>query len=211
MEVPLVAFDFDGTLSGDEMIVELATEAGARHEVADITERAMAGDLSYAQSLRRRVSMLEGLDIDGFHRAIDRVTLRTGAKETINRLRDEGIYVAVLTGGFRRGIERRFGEDGVIVDTVVANELVIRDGELTGEVRGPLIEGAKDRALTNCARRIGHHASDAVAVGDGANDIPMLRLAGISVGFDPAPAVAKYCDHFIDSVPEVLPIVGIDD
>lgn len=209
MEVPLVAFDFDGTLSGDEMIVELAVEAGVGDEVEAITERAMAGDLSYAESLRERVGMLAGLEREGFHRALDRVQLRPETKATINRLREEGIYVAVLTGGFRRGIERCFAKDGVIVDTVVANELVIRDDRLTGAVRGPLIEGAKDRALTNVARRLGHHAADSVAVGDGANDIPMLRLAGIAVGFDPAPAVVEYCDFKIDTLDEILPIVGL--
>lgn len=209
MEPPLVAFDFDGTLSGDEMIVELATEAGVGDAVAAITERAMAGELSFAASLRKRVSMLEGLEMDDFERAIDRVQLRPGVKETIQTLREAGIYVAVLTGGFRRGIERRFTEDGVVVDTVVANELIVREGKLAGEVRGPLIEGAKDRALTNCARRIGYHASDCVAVGDGANDIPMLRLAGTAIGFDPEDAVAEYCDHYIESVPGLLPIVGL--
>ncbi len=209
MAPPLVAFDFDGTLSDDEMIVELATEAGVREEVAAITERAMAGELSYGMSLRKRVAMLEGLELDDADRAFARIELRPQARSTIDRLRRAGVIVAVITGGFRRGLEYRFAEDGIVVDSVTANELVVREGALTGDVRGPLIEGAKDRALTKTARRFGCKTSDAVAVGDGANDIPMLTLAGLAIGFNPTSVVAEVCDHEVDSLEAILELLDI--
>lgn len=205
----LVAFDFDGTLTDAETIVSLANEWGVAEEVAAITERAMAGELSYAQSLRQRVQLLRGLDYAAIDRATETVQLRSGVAETIEALRANDIYVAVITGAFRRVLERRFAADGLIVDTVVANELVMQAGHLTGDVTGPLIEGAKDRALSRYALSIGVDLQETAAVGDGANDIPMLRLAGIAIGFEPRPIVQEHCDYVIKSIPEVLTVLDI--
>jgi len=190
----LVAFDFDGTLSDDEMIVLLGEEAGCADEVAAITERAMAGDLSYAESLRERASLLAGLDASAAERAYSGVQLRPGAGELLGSLEAAGVTTVVLTGGFEAGVEAALARAGASVDRVVANSLPVEDGRLTGEVEGPLIEGTKDEALRDVAAAFGVDAAATFAVGDGANDVPMLDAAGTAIGFRPKPAVRPHCD-----------------
>ena len=143
----LVAFDFDGTLSDSEMTVLLGEQAGVADEIADITERAMNDELSYAESLRARADLLGGLPEADVVAALDRVELRSGAADVVAALRAADHRVAVLTGGFERGVERALSAAGVSVDAVVANRLPSRDGALTGDVEGPLVEGTKDDAL----------------------------------------------------------------
>ncbi|MDS0297151.1 phosphoserine phosphatase SerB [Halogeometricum sp. S1BR25-6] len=196
----LVAFDFDGTLSDSEMTVLLGRRMGVADEMADITERAMNDEISYADSLRKRAKLLDGLEAEDAEEAYDEVTLRPGAAELIGRLRDAGHHVAVLTGGFERGVERALEKEGVEVDTVVANRLPVRGGRLTGEVEGSLIEGTKDEALESLADELGVKRSRTVAVGDGANDLPMLEVAGLAVGFVPKPAVRSSCDAVVASM-----------
>ena len=189
----LVAFDFDGTLSDDEMIVLLGEEAGCAEEILDITERAMAGELSYAESLRERAALLAGLDEPAVERAYSSVRLRPGAGELLRSLEDAGVKTAILTGGFEAGVEAALDRAGASVDRVVANSLPVEDGRLTGEVDGPLIEGTKDEALREVAAALGVERADTVAVGDGANDVPMLDAAGTAIGFRPKPAVRPHC------------------
>jgi len=196
----LVAFDFDGTLSDSEMTVLLAERAGVADEVAEITERAMNDELSYAESLYRRAELLGGLDDEAVAAAFDEVTLRPGAGELIERLRAEGHHVAVLTGGFERGVERALAKAGVEADTIVANRLPTAGGTLTGEAEGPLIEGTKDDALAELAADCGVPMSETVAIGDGANDLPMLEVAGLAVGFLPKDAVRPVCDAVVASM-----------
>ena len=196
----LIAFDFDGTLSDSEMTVLLAERAGVADEVAEITERAMNDELSYAESLHRRAELLGGLDEDAVEDAYDAVTLRPGAGKLIERLQAEGHHVAVLTGGFERGVERALATEGVEADTVVANRLPLSGGALTGEAEGPLIEGTKDDALEELAADLGVPMEATVAIGDGANDLPMLEVAGLSVGFMPKPAVRSACDAVVASM-----------
>ncbi|MFC5277544.1 phosphoserine phosphatase SerB [Halorubrum rubrum] len=196
----LVAFDFDGTLSDSEMTVLLAERAGVADEVAEITERAMNDEISYAESLYSRAELLGGLDEDAAAAAFDAVRIRPGAARLIARLRADGHHVAVLTGGFERGVERALEREGVEVDTILANRLPIADGRLTGEAEGPLIEGTKDDALEGLAAELGVPMASTVAVGDGANDLPMLEVAGLSVGFVPKPAVRPACDAVVASM-----------
>ncbi|MDS0296177.1 phosphoserine phosphatase SerB [Halogeometricum sp. S3BR5-2] len=196
----LVAFDFDGTLSDSEMTVLLGRRMGVADEMADITERAMNDEISYADSLRRRAKLLDGLEAEDAEEAYDEVTLRPGAAELIGRLRDAGHHVAILTGGFERGVERALEKEGVEVDSIVANRLPVRGGRLTGEVEGSLIEGTKDEALESLADELGVKLSRTVAVGDGANDLPMLEVAGLAVGFVPKPAVRPSCDAVVASM-----------
>ena len=196
----LIAFDFDGTLSDSEMTVLLAERAGVADEVAEITERAMNDELSYAESLYRRAELLGGLDDEAVAAAFDEVTLRPGAGELIERLQAEGHHVAVLTGGFERGVERALAKAGVEADTIVANRLPTAGGTLTGEAEGPLIEGTKDDALAELADDLGFAMAETVAVGDGANDLPMLEVAGIAVGFVPKDAVRPVCDAVVASM-----------
>jgi phosphoserine phosphatase len=199
----LVAFDFDGTLSDSEMMVLLGEEQGVAEEIADITERAMNDELSYAESLRERADLLFRLDDEAATRAFSRVELHAGAAEVIDGLREAGHHVAVLTGGFDRGVEAALGAAGVEVDTVVANHLVVRKGHLTGRVEGPLVEGTKDVALEDLADEVGVDMADTVAVGDGANDLPMLEVAGLAVGYEPKPAVEPHCDVVVESMAEL--------
>jgi phosphoserine phosphatase len=204
----LVAFDFDGTLSDSEMIVLLGERAGVAGEIADVTERAMAGELDYAESLRRRAALLEGLSVGEADRAYAEVALRPGAAELIDALRGAGHHVAVLTGGFAEGVEAALTSAGTGVDTVLANRLPAADGALTGEVEGPLIEGTKDDALERLADETGTAMADTVAVGDGANDRPMLEVAGLAVGYDPKPAVEPACDVTVGSMAELRELFG---
>ena len=196
----LIAFDFDGTLSDSEMTVLLAERAGVADEVAEITERAMNDEISYAESLYRRAELLGGLPEAEASTAFDAVRLRPGAARLVERLRADGHHVAVLTGGFERGVERALAREGVEADTVVANRLPVADGTLTGEAEGPLIEGTKDDALEDLAAQLGVPMASTVAVGDGANDLPMLEVAGLSVGFVPKPAVRPACDAVVASM-----------
>ncbi len=199
----LVAFDFDGTLSDSEMTVLLGERCGVAADMEEITERAMNDEIEYAESLRERCALLEGLPQSDAEAAFDEVVLRRDADRVIENLNEAGHHTAVLTGGFERGVERALEKAGVTVDSIVANRLPIEDGELTGEVEGPLIEGTKDDALEDLAGTVGIDVADTVAVGDGANDLPMLEVAGLSVGFDPKPAVEPACDIVVLSMSEL--------
>jgi phosphoserine phosphatase len=199
----LVAFDFDGTLSDSEMTVLLGQRNGTAEDMATITERAMNDEIEYAESLRQRCALLEDLPDEEAQAAFDQVRLRPGAADVIAALREAGVYVAILTGGFERGVERALDREGVEVDAIVANRLPVANGKLTGDVEGPLIEGTKDDALEVLAAAVGEDMGDTVAVGDGANDLPMLEVAGLSVGFAPKPAVEPACDVVVDSMADL--------
>jgi len=203
----LVAFDFDGTLSDSEMTVLLGSQNGTAEDMADITERAMNDEIEYAESLRQRCALLEDLPDEKAQAAFDEVELRPGAARVIEALRDAGVYVAVLTGGFERGVEAALETEGVEVDAIVANRLVMTDGELTGEVRGPLISGTKDDAMEIVTAVTGEDRDTTVAVGDGANDLPMLEVAGLAVGFEPKPAVEPACDVTVSTMDELYELL----
>jgi phosphoserine phosphatase len=194
--VTLVAFDFDGTLSDSGMTVLLGEQQGVADEMAEITERAMNDELSYADSLRRRASLLEHLEAERAETAYAQVRLRPGAADLLRRLHEYGHHVAILTGGFERGVERALESEGVAdaVDTIVSNRLPVSGGRLTGAVEGSLIEGTKDTELERLAADLDVPMERTVAIGDGANDLPMLEVAGLAVGFLPKDAVRPACD-----------------
>jgi len=196
----LIAFDFDGTLSDSEMTVLLGEQLGVADEMADITEQAMNDQLSYAESLRSRAELLAGLSEADADDAYSEVVLRPGAADVIDRLREAGHTVAIFTGGFERGVAHALNDADTEVDHIVANALPIENGELTGEVTGPLIEGTKDDQLEALADDLGVEMSETVAVGDGANDLPMLEVAGLAVGFEPKPAVKPACDNVVSTM-----------
>ena len=199
----LVAFDFDGTLSDSEMTVLLGEQAGVAAEIAAITDRAMAGELSYAASLRERVQLLSGLPTAAMEAAFAQVRLHPGAGALLGRLRAAGVPVVILTGGFERGVDAALAGADAAVDAVVANRLVVADGSLTGAVTGPLIAGTKDTALAEVCARWGTSPADAVAIGDGANDLPMLEAAGTAIGYEPKPVVAATADHIVHDMDEL--------
>ena len=199
----LVAFDFDGTLSDSEMTILLGEQCGVADRMAAITDRTMAGEIGYAESLRERVSLLEGLALDRVEAAFANVRLQPGAAEVLSALVEAGVTTAVLTGGFERGVEGALADTGVTTDYTYANRL-LDDGEaLTGDVAGPLIEGTKDDVLRALADDSGISIENTIAVGDGANDRPMLAAAGVAIGYDPKPAVEPACDVTVASMADL--------
>ncbi|ELY65742.1 phosphoserine phosphatase SerB [Natrinema versiforme] len=198
----VVAFDFDGTLSDSEMTVLLGDRRGVAADMDEITERAMNDEIEYAESLRKRAALLEGLPEAEAEAAFDEVVLREGAADLIAELNDAGVTTAILTGGFERGVAAALEREGVSVDHIVSNRLPMKASELTGAVEGPLIEGTKDDALADLAADVGVDLADTVAVGDGANDLPMLEVAGLAIGFEPKPAVEPHCDIVVTSMAE---------
>ena len=199
----LFAFDFDGTLSDSEMTVLLGRQCGVADQMAAITERAMNDEIDYATSLRERAALLDGLEDAKVEAAYDEVRLRPNAAELLQALGDAGHHVAILTGGFERGVEAALDREGASVDSIVANRLPTAEGALTGDVEGPLIEGTKDEALESLAADVGVDLADSVAVGDGANDLPMLEVAGLAIGFEPKAAVRPSCAIVVTSMDEL--------
>lgn len=183
------------------MTVLLGRLAGTEAEIATITERAMNGELEYAESLRSRVALLEGLPLAEVDQAFEAVRLRPGAADVLRALSTAGVATAILTGGFERGVQAALEREGVAVDRVVANRLIDTDGALTGVVEGPLVEGTKDDILTAVADEMGVPMADTIAIGDGANDRPMLEVAGLAIGYEPKAVIADVVDESVALMP----------
>ena len=196
----LVALDFDGSLSQTDMTVLLGREYDVAHEVRGLAEQGLRGEIDVPTSLRQRVSLLRGMPERLVDAAFDHCKLREGAADLVGDLRRSDVSVAIVTGGFERGVERALDRAGVAVDHVVANRLVAENGALTGEVDGPLVEGRKEGVLQELAVAEGVPIDRTIAVGDGTTDLRMLQVAGTGIGFDPAPVVEKHCDVVVTSV-----------
>ena len=139
----LVAFDFDGTLSEGEMIVELATKVGYRSLISEITERSMRGEITFDESLSLRTDLLKGISKDDADKVYRNTYLRPGMGELLENLKEKNIKIAIITGGFSEGVERALENSNVSVDWIVANDLLVDKGCLTGEVRGEFIHKSK--------------------------------------------------------------------
>ncbi len=206
----LVFLDVDSTLIQDEIIDLLADEAGVQNEVVAITASAMAGELDFAESLRRRVALLAGLDQAALDRAQARVRLTPGARTFVRTLRRLGYTTAAVSGGFQFFVDKVGAELGI--DHVFANELEIVDGVLTGQLIGPIVDRKrKAELLVELANREGVPLEQTVAVGDGANDLDMLATAGLGVAFNAKPIVQEAADTSV-SVPyldAILFVLGI--
>lgn len=199
----LVAFDFDGTLTNSEMTVLLAERLGVAEAMAEITERAMNGTIGYAESLRKRAALLAGMSESDIQAAYEQLELREGAAFVLDELSASGAQTAIVTGGFGRGVEIALQRENVSVHHIVANCLPLAGGELTGQVEGPLVDGTKDTALEEIATRQSIDMDATVAVGDGANDLSMLRIAGLAVGFEPKSAIYPHCEAIVTSMDEL--------
>jgi phosphoserine phosphatase len=186
----LLVADMDSTLIGQECVDELADFAGVGERVAAITERAMRGEVAFAPALRERVALLAGLPETVIGDVLkDRITLNRGARTLVQTMRANGAYVAIVSGGFRQftgAIRERLG-----ADEDRANTFIIEGGKLTGEVIEPILgQDAKLSALKEIAAALGLSLDDTLAVGDGANDLPMLQAAGLGIAYRAKPKVA---------------------
>ena len=208
----LLVFDMDSTLIQCEVIDELAARAGVGAEVAAVTARAMRGELDFRSSFRERMAKLRGLaesELDGVARNLP---IMPGAERLFAVLNAQGHHTAILSGGFdyfARRVQEHLG-----VSEQHANHLQIRDGRLTGEVDGPIVDGERKVALLRrLAEREGFALGDTVAVGDGANDLPMLAAAGLGVAFHAKPLVRANapCAVTHAGLDALLYLLGITD
>ncbi|ALA66888.1 phosphoserine phosphatase SerB [Corynebacterium lactis] len=200
----LICFDVDSTLITGEVIEMLAAHAGREAEVAAVTERAMRGELDFAESLHERVKALAGLPVSVLEEVSNSIELTPGARTTIRTLKRLGYKCGAVSGGFIQILEPLAKELGL--DFYKANTLEIEDGKLTGRVVGGVVDRQeKARSLKAFAEQSGLHMHQTVAVGDGANDIDMLSVAGLGIAFNAKPALKEIADTsvnvpFMDSI-----------
>ncbi len=206
----LVVLDVDSTLIENEVIELLAEEAGSLAMVADITARAMNGELDFEHSLRARVATLAGLPASVFDRVADRIRVTTGVAELIAGVHAVGGCIGVVSGGFHEVVDpiaRRLN-----LDFCRANRLEIGEGKLTGKLDGPVIDAeAKATTLEEWALECGVPMHCTVAIGDGANDLPMMARTGLSIGFDAKAPVRDEADVLLDvrDLSQVLWVLGL--
>ena len=208
----LVAFDMDSTLIEAEVIDELAKLAGVGEQVSAITERAMRGEIDFSESFRARVALLEGLEESALDRVASELKITEGAEHLISTLRTLGYKTAILSGGFTyfaKHLQARLG-----MDYVYANELDIAQGVVTGKIQGEIVDGArKAQLLRQLADDLGIDLQQVIAVGDGANDLPMLSIAGLGIAFRAKPLVKKSAEQSISTLglDAILYLLGISD
>lgn len=206
----LVVLDVDSTLIEDEVIELLAEDAGAGDVVADITFRAMNGELDFEQSLRERVATLDGLPVEVFERVRQRITITRGVPELVAGIHAADGLVAVVSGGFHEIIDPIAAELGL--DRWRANRLETADGVLTGGLVPPIVDAAaKADALREWAAEAGIPLRQTLAVGDGANDLPMMDICGLAVGFDAKAPVRDVAHTLLDErdLSMLLPLMGL--
>jgi phosphoserine phosphatase len=206
----LVVMDLDSTLVQAEAIDELARLARCEDAVREITRRAMNGEMDFAEALRRRVALLRGLTLAQLEQAAESLPLTEGAETLIRILQRLGFRTAIISGGFTffcERVQRRLG-----IDYAHANRLEIEEGRLTGRVLEPIIDGARKAVLMEeIARKEGLRLDQVIAVGDGANDLPMLRAAGLGIAFNAKPVVRAAARHSLTQsrLDTILFLLGI--
>lgn len=208
----LVCFDMDSTLIETEVIDELAHCAGVGEQVAAITEKAMAGELDFDESFRQRMALLKGLDESVLEKIADKLPITEGAERLISTLRVLGYKTAILSGGFNyfgQYLQNKLG-----IDYVYANELEIVEGKVTGRVVGDIVNGErKAELLKHLADKENICLQQVIAVGDGANDLPMLSVAGLGIAFRAKPLVKASAEHSISNLglDAILYLLGLRD
>ena len=206
----LVQLDVDSTFIQQEAIELLAAKAGVLDQVSAITESAMRGELDFEQSLRTRVRLLKGLSESAITAVQNEITLTDGARDLVNTLDDKGHCVALVSGGFINIIAPMI--ESLSIRHYKANTLEIVGGVLTGELVGPIIDrAAKGAALLEFAKACGVEVENTVAIGDGANDLDMMALSGLSIAFNAKPIVVQAADFAINepSLRSVVKLIGL--
>ena len=208
----LVVFDMDSTLIEAEVIDELAKEAGVGEQVSEITEAAMRGEIDFNESFKRRVALLEGLDESVLEGIAQRLKMTEGAEQLMSQLKRTGYKTAILSGGFTyfaKFLQKRLG-----FDYIHANELDIQNGKVTGKVVGTIVNGErKAELLREIAAKEGVSLEQTIAVGDGANDLPMLSIAGLGIAFRAKPLVRENAKQSISTLglDGILYLIGFRD
>ena len=196
----LVAMDMDSTLLAIESIDEIADMHGMKPQVSEITQRTMRGEIVFAESLRQRTALLQGLHQDALQQVYDeRVRLSPGAEKMLERMKSAGIRTMVISGGFTFFTDRI--KTKLNLDYAAANKLEIADGKLTGKVLGEII-GASGKAevLKSVREKLGLRRDQVIAIGDGANDLKMMEEAGVSIAYHAKPIVQEKATYAINHV-----------
>lgn len=195
----LICFDMDSTLIETEVIDELADRAGVGKEVREITESAMRGEIDFHESFTRRVALLKGLDVSVMKDIAENLPMTEGIERLMKTLKTVGFKIAILSGGFTyfgEYLKRKFG-----IDYVYANELEVVDGKLTGRYVGEIVDGKRKAELLRLLAQIENvNIAQTIAVGDGANDIPMLNTAGLGIAFHAKPKVKANTKQSISTI-----------
>ena len=204
----LCVMDVDGTLILEEVIDLLGREAGCEEEISQITSQAMRGEIDFESSLRKRVSLLEGLSISVFDKVFNSIHLSPNAQEFISILQKKGILVGLVSGGFTQIVERLAKSLGIAY--FYANQLEVKDGLLTGKLVGQIISPQiKKETLEQWREELKLSKDRTVAIGDGANDLLMLKSAGLGIAFCAKEVLKKEIQNHVDkrNFLEVLPLI----
>jgi len=208
----LICFDMDSTLIETEVIDELAERAGVGAQVRAITERAMRGEIDFRESFTERVALLKGLDVSVMEEIAQQLPITEGLERMMTILKRVGYKTAILSGGFTyfgNYLRQRFG-----FDYVYANELEIVDGRLTGRYAGEIVDGRRKAELLRLLCQFENiNIAQSIAVGDGANDLPMLSLAGLGIAFHAKPKVKATAGQSISTIglDGILYFLGLKD
>ena len=208
----LICFDMDSTLIQTECIDELAERAGVGEQVRAITESAMRGEIDFKESFTQRVALLKGLDVSVMKEIADNMPITEGVERLMFVLKRYGYKIAILSGGFTyfgEHLQKKFG-----IDYVYANELEVEDGKLTGRYLGDVVDGKRKAELLRLIAQVEKvDIAQTIAVGDGANDLPMLSLAGLGIAFHAKPKVKENARQAINTIglDGVLYFLGFKD
>lgn len=194
--IKLIAFDLDNVLIDGEAIDEIGKLMGVETEISKITEKAMQGNLDFETALKKRVNLLKGASVEDIQKVVYEIPLMEGAQETISELKNRGYKIATITGSFEIIAHRL--KDELLLDYVYSNVLVEEDGVLTGDVNGPLVGGSKADVLREIIEKEKITAEECAAVGDGANDISMLKESGFGIAFNAKPVLKEIADLVIE-------------
>jgi phosphoserine phosphatase len=208
----LVVFDMDSTLIQGEAIVELAALAGVGEPIAQITEAGMQGKMDFKESLTKRVALLKGLDEKALSTVAQHLVLTEGAERVIDKLKQLGFKIGIISGGFEcfgKYLQHKLG-----LDYVFANQFETADGKITGNIKGDIIDGYKKAEILKTIAQVENISlKQTIAVGDGANDLPMISIAGLGVAFHAKPIVRQNAQRSISSVglDSLLYLMGISE